>query len=107
MRSILTLVFFCVALVGCAVAPGGIRPVWTESSPPPAGLAAPAGFTITPARALGVARGSGLLSSHQECHIYADSQYYYVLDTFFGKAPYQAVVHGIRVNGKTGKIAAR
>ena len=107
MRSVLAVLFFCVALVGCAVAPGGIRPVWTASSPPPASLAAPAGFSITPARALGVARGSGLLSSRNESYIYADSEYYYVQDTFFGKAPYQALIHGVRVDGKTGKIAGR
>jgi len=104
MRTLISILMLCLALASCAVAPGGIRPLWTESTPPPANLAAPAGFTVTPAQAMRRAAASGLITRKYPWHLYADSTYYYVHDTSLGEAPYQAFIHGIKVDGRTGRV---
>lgn len=40
-------------------------------------------------------------------HIYADSQYYYVHDTFLGDNPRRAFDLGVRVDGQSGEIVRR
>ena len=106
MRSIPCLVMLCLAPAACTVAPGGIRKVW-DGSTPPANLAAPSGFTVTPAQAARVARGSNAISLKSKWTIYADSKYYYFHDAFFGDEPYRAYVNGLRVDGRTGRVVLR
>ena len=74
---------------------------------PPADLPPPSGFTVTPAQAVSAARESGSLSLKHVWHVYADSGYYYVHDTFLGDSPRRAFVQGVRVDGKTGEIVRR
>jgi hypothetical protein len=107
MHAKLFCLLFGLALVGCATLPPQFQAVWTQPGSPPAELAAPAGFTISPAQAHNIVREAQILSLKHHWSIYADSQNYYVHDTFLGDSPREAFRHGVRVDGKTGAILNR
>lgn len=94
-------------LIGCATMPPQFQAVWTQPGSPPAELATPAGFSISPAEAHNIVRESRLLSLKHHWSIYADSQNYYVHDTFLGNSPREAFRHGVQVDGRTGAILKR
>jgi hypothetical protein len=98
---------FGLVLVGCATMPQQFQAVWTQPGSPPAELAAPVGFTISPAQAHNIVREARILSLKHQWSIYADSQNYCVHDTFLGDSPREAFRHGVRVDGKTGVILKR
>lgn len=98
---------FCLILVGCATTPREVRAVWTQPTIPPADLSAPSGFTVTPTQAFTVARDSDMISLKHIWHIYADSHYYYVHDTFLGDSPRRAYAQAVRIDGQTGHIVRR
>lgn len=104
---LLWIVALCLMLGGCATVPRDVRAVWTEKAPPPVDLAAPAGFSVTPVRAYFVVLDSRSLSMKHAWHVYADSRYYYVHDTFLGDSPGRAYAQGVRVDGQTGEIVGR
>ena len=80
----------------------GTRKIWGEWGPPPAALAAPSGFSVTPAEAYQIAtRGEELRFA---LYIYADRTHYYF-------APHAAMRlttsgyarrYGLQVDGTTG-----
>lgn len=107
MRTFISILALCLMFVGCDTASRDVHPVWTQPTLPPADLPPPSGFKITPAQAVSAARESGALSLKHVWHIYADSDYYYVHDTFLGDSPRRAFTQGIRVDGRTGEIARR
>jgi hypothetical protein len=107
MRTLLTTLALSFMMLGCATAPKHVHAVWTQPTPPPADLPVPPGFTITPTQAVAAARDSRLISLKHISHIYADSRYYYVHDTFLGDSPRRAYVQGVRVDGQTGEIVRR
>jgi hypothetical protein len=106
-RTLLSISILCLALAGCAIASRDVRTVWIQPTLPPADLPPPSGFTVTPAQAISAARGSGALSLKHVWHVYADSRYYYVHDTFFGDGLRRALAQGVRIDGKTGEIVSR
>lgn len=93
-------------LCGCA-STREVRPVWTQPTAPPARMPAPAGFAVTPAQAHSVVWKSRVLSLKHVWHIYADSRFYYVHDTFLGDSPRRALKQGVRVDGQSGAIVDR
>ena len=107
MRTLLSIVTLCLVVAGCTTLPSDVRAVWTEKTPPPADLAAPAGFGITPAKAYSVVFDSRALSLKHIWYVYADSRYYYVHDTFLGDSPRRAFAQGVRIDGQTGEIVRR
>ena len=107
MRTLLSISIVCLVLVGCATASREVRAVWTQPTSPPADLPSPSGFTVTPAQAVSVARESRALSVKHVWHVYADSGYYYVHDTFLGDGPRRAFAQGVRIDGRTGEIVRR
>jgi hypothetical protein len=107
MRARLFCLLFGLALVGCATMPPQFQAVWTQPGSPPAELAAPTGFIISPAQAHDAVRAARILSQKHQWSIYADAQNYYVHDTFLGNSPREAFRHGVRVDGKTGAILKR
>ena len=107
MRNLLITFAFSLVMAGCATAPKDVRAVWTEPTPPSADVAVPAGFTITPTQAFAAARESGMISLKHVWHIYADTEYYYVHDTFLGDSPRLAYLQGVRIDGQTGQVAKR
>lgn len=98
---------FGLVLVGCVTMPRQFQAVWTQPGSPPAELAAPVGFTISPAQAHNIVREARILSLKHQWSIYADSRNYYVHDTFLGDSPREAFRHGARIDGKTGAILKR
>lgn len=84
----------------------GFHPVWTPkgSEWPAKSLAAPAGFTITPYQAYEITRENKSRSLKHQWHLYADSRYYYVHDTFLGDSPKEVHRYGLCIDGETGKI---
>jgi hypothetical protein len=107
MRTLLSISVLCLALLGCATSSHDIRAVWTQPTLPPANLPPPSGFTVTPAQAASAVRKSGALSLKHVWHVYADSGYYYVQDTFLGDGPHRAFAQGVRIDGRTGEIVRR
>jgi hypothetical protein len=107
MRARLLLSLLCLALVGCATMPRQFQAVWTQPGSPPVELAAPAGFTISPAQAYDAVHAARIFSLKHQWSIYADAQNYYVHDTFLGDSPREAFRHGVRIDGKTGTILNR
>lgn len=106
MRSFLLFTILGFALLGCTT-PQDVRAVWTQPAAPSAHLAAPPGFMVSPARAHSAVWDSRALSLKHNWHIYADSRYYYVHDTFLGDGARRAFAQGIRVDGQTGEIVRR
>jgi hypothetical protein len=107
MRTLLSIAMLCLVVVGCTTVPRDLQAVWTEKAPPPADIAAPAGFAITPSKAYSVVFDSRALSLKHVWHVYADSRYYYVHDAFLGDSPRRAFAQGVRVDGQTGEIVRR
>ncbi len=66
-------------------------------------MAAPEGFTITPAQAYAQVFATKSLSLKHTWHIYADADCYYVYDTFLGTGERKAY-QGVKVSGKSGVI---
>jgi len=105
MRRLL-LVVGLVVLAGCATP--SVRPVWTGGSHETLLVSrAPEGFTVSPAEADTIVRQSKILPMKVVYHIYADAQFYYVCDGFFGSGSHAAYRRGVRVDGRTGKIIER
>ena len=97
-----------VVVAGCAVsASDTVSAVWTERGAPPSTVASPTGFRVSPSRAYVIARDSRRLSLKHIWHIYADSRYYYVHDTFLGSGATRARATGLRIDGLTGEILLR
>lgn len=97
----------CLVLVGCSTTVPKMRVLWTQSTPPPVELPAPAGFRVTPAQAYARACQSDMISLKHGWHIYADSRYYYVLDIYWGSSVQRANNQGVRIDGQTGAIVQR
>ena len=106
-RTPLAISVLGLVLAGCATTPRDLRAVWTQPTRPPIDLPAPAGFSVTPAHALAVTRSSRMLSQKHIWHIYADSRYYYVHDTFLSESPKRVYAQGVRIDGQTGEIVRR
>ena len=106
MRAIVFIVVWLL-LAGCAGKHQHVRPLWTKDAVPPADLAAPAGFTVTPAQALATVRDSGTLSLKHYWYVYADSRYYYIDDAFLGSNARTAYHRGRRVDGQTSEFVPR
>ena len=94
-------------VVGCTTVSRDFRAVWMQHTSPPADLPPPSRFTITPAQAFAVARESGEITLKNVWYLYADSDYYYVHDTFLGDDPCRAFAQGVRIDGRTGEIVRR
>src|SRR5688572_17004686 len=101
MRTLFPISALCLALVGCTTTSRDVRAVWTQPTPPTADLPAPPGFSVTPAQAFTTVRESGAISLKHAWHVYADSGYYYVHDTFLGDGPRRAFAQGVRIDGRT------
>lgn len=96
-------------LCGCVMfhrVPTDFQPLWTpkDGAWPAKSMAAPAGFTITPHRAYEITRKGYYRSLKHQWHLYADSQYYYVHDTFLGDSAKEAHREGLRIDGRTGQV---
>jgi len=98
-------VFLCLLLMGCSSIPREFHVVWSKPLAPPADLATPAGFSVTPAQAYSQVLATKNLSLKHIWHVYADADYYYVYDTFQGTGQRRAYNQGIKVDGKNGVIA--
>lgn len=107
MRTLLSIPILCLVLLGCATTPQEVRAIWAKPTSPPSDLPAPVGFTVTPAQAFEIARESKMISLKHVWHVYADSAYYYVHDTFLGDSPHRAYAQGVRIDGRTGEIVRR
>lgn len=107
MRVLISISAFCLIMVGCATKPHDFRAVWTGRTAPPADLAAPAGFMVSPAQAYAAVWDARVLSLKHDWNLYADSRYYYVHDAFFGESARRAFIQGVRIDGQTGKIVRR
>ncbi len=107
MRTLLSISTLCLVLLGCATPSRDVRAVWTQPTAPPSDLPAPDGFTVSPSRAYSAVWDSRALSLKHVWHIYADSRYYYVHDTFLGDSPRRALAQGVRIDGQTGEIVRR
>ena len=106
MRTTHLIPIICCVLLGCST-PQDVRAVWTQSAAPSEQLAAPPGFIVSPAQVYSKVWDSRALSLKHNWHIYADSQYYYVHDTFLGDGKRQAFAQGVRIDGQTGEIVSR
>ena len=105
MHRILPFVVVLFFVVGCSSSP---RVVWKGGSgSPPALLPTPPGFSVTPAQAEAAARASRRLPVKVVYHVYADSQFYYVCDGFFGSSRRAAVKQGLQIDGRTGQMVPR
>ncbi|HEY1084401.1 MAG TPA: hypothetical protein VGE29_19190 [Prosthecobacter sp.] len=93
-----------VAVTGCIGPREQLQPVWLGEREPPASLAAPAGFAVSPAQAFETVRQSRIISLKHVWHVYADSRCYYVHDAFLGTSAGHAKNQGVRVDGQTGQI---
>jgi hypothetical protein len=107
MRTFFLISALCFVLAGCSTTPREMRAVWTQRTPPPIHLPAPAGFTVTPARAYARAYESDMISLKHDWYIYADSRYYYVHDVYLGSSVRRAFNQGVRIDGQTGEIVRR
>ena len=111
MKIILFLLTICIVagwLVFAKVkTPPGVTAVWQESTPISVDLPTPAGFSVTPAQAYSIVKDAKALSLKHIWHIYADAQFYYVIDTFLSDSPQTVFVNGVRVHGQMGEIVAR
>jgi hypothetical protein len=108
MYRIALLVAAIAMLFGCGIRPitsltDGTRKVWGQWGPPPATLAAPNGFKVTPTEAYQIATGGEELRF--ALYIFADRTHYYF-------APHAALRittsgyarrYGLRVDGMTGE----
>ena len=85
-----------------------IDPVWVEKTPPTENIEPPNGFKITPAEAYKIVLHTKpwMLSPKHVWHIYADSNYYYVHDAFWGSNSSSASL-GVKIDGQTGEIINR
>ena len=94
-----TVILACLILAGFHP---DMNAVWIDSSGRvPVSAPAPKGFKISPHEAQVIAEKKyGMRKTVQ--HIYADSQYYYIVDGFFGSNHSKASNVGVRVNGMTG-----
>jgi hypothetical protein len=101
------IVVVCFLAAGCAAKHEHVRPLWTKDAFPPRDLAAPSGFSVTPAQALAAVRDSGTLSLKHYWYVYADSRYYYIDDAFLGSNARTAYQRGRRVDGQTGEFVPR
>jgi len=81
-----------------------VHPVWKERGAPSASVLAPRGFNITPSQAYAAARAARRLEEKHIWHLYADSNYYYVHDSFLGSNSALARRFGVRINGRTGAV---
>ena len=103
--------FFASALAATALGFAGcahdVHKVWSGNNQPPATLQAPPGFTVKPAQAWVTAFKSNMLSIKHPIHLYADRHFYYAADPFLGMSGWKARRVGIRIDGKTGRIATR
>lgn len=106
MRYLLTIIVVFLTVAGCSTTPNDVRSVWMPSTSFPAKLPPP-GFRVTPMQALKAARDSRMISLKHIWHIYADSHYYYVHDTFLGDSSKMAYDQGVRIDGQTGEVARR
>ncbi len=107
MRLLIVISGICLAFAGCAQPPQDFRAVWTQASLPPAGLQKPVGFKVTPRQACETIAESNSLPLKHVWHIYADSQYYYVHDTFLSDGARRAHKQGVRIDGRTGELVRR
>jgi len=107
MRTLISLSALCLMLLGCATTPQDVQVVWAERTPPPPDLPPPAGFTVSPLQAYSTVSDSRALTLKHVWHLYADSRYYYVHDTFLGDSPRRAFAQGVRLDGRSGEIVKR
>ena len=79
--------------------------VWKTAGWPPAEMAAPEGFRVTPREAYRVVAESHRLSLKHKWVCFRDRNYYYIADAFGedGRAK-TAAKQGVRVNGMSGAI---
>jgi hypothetical protein len=104
MRKLSIIALLSAVLAGCQSVPRGIKPVWTHAGQPSSETAAPPQFRVTPVEAFRIARESRQLSLKHHWHLYADSKFYYIHDTFLGDGPHRAFKYGLRIDGRTGAI---
>lgn len=107
MRFLLIVFAFLLVVSACTKHLPNVKPVWVESTPPPESLPTPVGFSVLPLQAYTAVKVAKLLSLKHIWHIYADTQYYYVHDTFLGGNARKAFANGVRIDGKTGNIVYR
>ena len=91
-------------LVSCQTEHRSLLSVWNKSGQPTIEIATPHGFTVSPLEAFRIAQESGRLSLKHHWHIYSDTKFYYIHDTFLGDGTRRAFKQGLRIDGKTGKI---
>ncbi len=94
-------------LAGCVISPlasltDRTRQIWDEYGPPPATLAAPSGFKITPAEAYTIVAGGQ--PQKFGLYIYADRTHYYLAPHVPLQIPTSgyARMYGILVDGTSG-----
>jgi hypothetical protein len=104
MRPSFIISLLCLLLTGCSSLEKEFRPVWTQAKWPPASQSAPEGFKVTPRQAFAIVGKSHARSLKHVWHLYADSRYYYVHDTFLGDSPRRVFKQGVRIDGRTGEI---
>jgi hypothetical protein len=106
LRSVAALVALSM-LTGCVISPlasltDRTRQIWGEYGPPPATLAAPKGFKVTPAEAYMIVAGK----ERQKfgLYIYADRTHYYLAPHVPLQIPTSgyARMYGVQVDGTTG-----
>jgi hypothetical protein len=106
MHKIILLLLHCIGISSCGTIPSDFRPVWIHPGIPPdqpqEHLPAPSGFGITTSQAYRTAWNSRRLSLKHQWSLYADSNYYYVHDTFLGDSTNRAFRQGLRINGRSG-----
>ena len=81
-----------------------VRPLWKGPGSPPASLAAPDGFKISPLEADLYSMGGGDLYLKFSHHLYADNENYYVYVPFLISNSAKAKRYGIKINGQTGML---
>ena len=84
-----------------------VHPLWVKSDIRPENLTSPNDFKISPKQACDIVRKEFALSLKHIWHIYYDSDYYYIHDSFLGSNSARAKRYGARVDGNTGKIEKR
>jgi len=112
MRQFISILFLALLLVGCATIPNDFHQVWMESTPPPAGLAAPVGFKITPLEAYKKLANwdASYADTHMHIwHIYAYSRFYYFLDVLWEPDSSErfAYIRGVQIEGQQGLIVLK
>lgn len=105
MQKLIAILLLCIGISACcATIPSDFRSVWTQSGSPPENLPTPSGFSISPAEAFRIAQESRRLSLKHVWHLYSDSDFYYIHDTFLGDGSRRAFTQGLRINGRSGTI---